>query len=75
MPTGSSKRRGGVKPRWGERVQVSSKWPVGHRALYERLAREQGISFNEYLVQFMASAHGLPTPSDRSDEQQLALGA
>lgn len=71
-------RRTGPKARWGKRVPVTIKWPVEHRALYDRLAQEQGISLNEYVVRFVAAGHGLPIPPDARSpdgQQELAISA
>lgn len=75
----TGKRRGGPVPRWGDREQVSVKWPVAHRRLYEQRAAERGICFGEYVLRSMARAHGLPLPDDVGPDDafggQLQLGA
>lgn len=51
--------------------------PRSHRELYERLARERGVSLSEYIVIKMAELHGLdlPTWNKESDDGQLPLSA
>ncbi|GJF01335.1 hypothetical protein PSD17_02990 [Pseudonocardia sp. D17] len=73
----SAKRaaRPGPKPRWGERQQVSVKWPIPHREVYEREAAKLGISFNEYVVRQMARQHGLLDDENDGGQEQLPLGA
>lgn len=67
--------RPGPKARWGERSYASIGWPVEHREKYEQLARERGMSLNEYVIRFMAASHDLIDPSAVEGDSQLPLGA
>lgn len=70
-----SRRRPGPKARWGERSQVSIRWPVEHRERYEREAAARGVSLNEYVICKLAEMHGLTEEVEEGMEQQLPLGA
>jgi hypothetical protein len=49
------------------------RWPGSNREVYEKLARDRGMSFSEYVVRAMAELHGLELQEEAS--QQLPLTA
>ena len=63
----------GPKPPWGERAPVKVHWPAAHREVYDRAAREAGLSLNEYVIRAMARLHGIAVPDD--PEPQLRMSA
>lgn len=69
-----SRLRPGPKARWGERSQVSIRWPVEHRTVYEREAAARGESLNEYVIRTFAELHGLANETADDREGQLPLG-
>lgn len=68
------KNRGGRPEKWGEPTSSSTvRFPASHLRLYEQLATEQGISLSEYLIRFLAEAHGLEVPPRQDEHQQELL--
>lgn len=64
--------RPGRQPRWGEPTSAHTvRWPASHREVYEKLARERGMSFSEYIVRMMAELHGLELHEETTDQLPL----
>lgn len=77
MPRRPPLSNAGAKPKWGEPTSaLAVRWPCSHREFYEQRAKEQGLSFSEYIVRVLAEAHGLKLPaSGKESDGQLPLTA